>query len=115
MEAEHIMQSRGRVFCLEDEPGVYRVWMPNGKTPGLAISRNLVTQRWGTECYFQPEAMKIVDSASHKEKAAQRLVKCAMHKWKRKRRGIAIDDISAICLFFHSHPSHQLLPTKIVQ
>lgn len=92
------MQSRGRVFCLEDEPGVYRVWMPNG-----------------TECYFQPEAMKIVDSASHKEKAAQRLVKCAMHKWKRKRRGIAIDDISAICLFFHSHPSHQLLPTKIVQ
>jgi hypothetical protein len=24
---------------MEDEPGVYRVWMPNGKTPGLAISR----------------------------------------------------------------------------
>jgi serine/threonine protein phosphatase PrpC len=33
------MESKGRVFCLEDEPGVYRVWMPNGKTPGLAISR----------------------------------------------------------------------------
>lgn len=38
-EAERITQSRGRVFCMEDEPGVYRVWMPNGKTPGLAISR----------------------------------------------------------------------------
>ena len=24
---------------MEDEPGVYRVWLPNGKTPGLAISR----------------------------------------------------------------------------
>ena len=24
---------------MKDEPGVYRVWMPNGKTPGLAISR----------------------------------------------------------------------------
>ena len=51
MEAEHIMQCRGRVFCLEDEPGVYRVWMPNGKTPGLAISRNFVTEM-GYEHYF---------------------------------------------------------------
>lgn len=24
---------------MKDEPGVYRVWMPNGKTPGLALSR----------------------------------------------------------------------------
>lgn len=24
---------------MQDEPGTYRVWMPNGKTPGLAISR----------------------------------------------------------------------------
>lgn len=38
-EAERITQSKGRVFCLHDEPGVYRVWMPNGKTPGLSLSR----------------------------------------------------------------------------
>lgn len=38
-EAERITQSRGQVFCLEDEPGVYRVWRPNGKAPGLAVSR----------------------------------------------------------------------------
>lgn len=38
-EAERITQSNGRVFYLHDEPGVYRVWMPNGKTPGLALSR----------------------------------------------------------------------------
>jgi len=40
-EAERITQCRGQVFSLEDEPGVYRVWMPNGKPPGLAISRAL--------------------------------------------------------------------------
>jgi serine/threonine protein phosphatase PrpC len=38
-EAERITQSKGRVFCLHDEPGVFRVWMPNGKTPGLSLSR----------------------------------------------------------------------------
>lgn len=38
-EAERITKSRGQVYCLQDEPGVYRVWMPNTKTPGLAISR----------------------------------------------------------------------------
>lgn len=38
-EAERITQSNGRVFCLHDEPGVHRVWMPNGKRPGLALSR----------------------------------------------------------------------------
>ncbi|MED6187111.1 hypothetical protein PIB30_073272 [Stylosanthes scabra] len=131
-EAERIMESRGRVFCLEDEPGVYRVWMPNGKTPGLAISRALgdycvkdfglisvpeVTQRklnsrdqflilasdgvW--DVISNQEAVKIVGSSEEKGKAAERLVKCATHEWKRKRRGIAIDDISAICLFFQPH------------
>nr|DAD33225.1 TPA_asm: hypothetical protein HUJ06_012076 [Nelumbo nucifera] len=38
-EAERITQCKGRVFCLHDEPGVHRVWLPNGETPGLAMSR----------------------------------------------------------------------------
>lgn len=38
-ESERIMQSRGRVLSCEDEPGVYRVWMPTVEGPGLAISR----------------------------------------------------------------------------
>ncbi|KAG4929363.1 hypothetical protein AAZX31_17G028200 [Glycine max] len=143
-EAERITQSRGRVFCMEDEPGVYRVWMPNGKTPGLAISRAFgdhcmkdfglisvpdVTHRKITtrdqfvilatdgvwDVISNQEAVKIVSATSHKEKAAQRLVKCAIHEWKRKKSGIAMDDMSAICLFFHSSPSHQLPPAiKIV-
>jgi serine/threonine protein phosphatase PrpC len=61
-------------------------------------------------------AMKIVASTLNREKAADRLVKCATHEWKLKRKGIAIDDISAICLFFHSPPSQQVpQTTKVVE
>jgi len=38
-EAERIVECQGRVFCLEDEPGVYRVWLPDEESPGLAMSR----------------------------------------------------------------------------
>lgn len=38
-EAERIKQSGGKVFSLQDEPGVYRIWNPNGETPGFAVSR----------------------------------------------------------------------------
>ncbi|PON61965.1 Protein phosphatase [Parasponia andersonii] len=130
-EAERITSSKGRVFCLHDEPGVYRVWMPNGKTPGLAISRAFgdycvkefglvsiphVSQRSITtkdhfvilasdgvwDVVSNQEAVEIVWSSPDKEKSARRLVECAALAWKSKRRGIAMDDISAICLFFHS-------------
>lgn len=142
-EAERIKESKGRVFCMKDEPGVYRVWMPNGKTPGLAISRAFgdycmkdyglisvpdVTHRKLTardqfiilatdgvwDVVSNEEAVKIVCAAPHKEKAGERLVKYAMREWKRKRSGIAMDDMSAICLFFHhSSTSPPLLTTKL--
>lgn len=48
------------------------------------------------------EAVDIVSSTPDTAKSAKRLVECAMQAWKRKRKGIAMDDISAICLFFHS-------------
>lgn len=38
-EAERIAQSKGLVYCLDDEPGVYRLWLPNAKESGLAVSR----------------------------------------------------------------------------
>jgi len=40
-EAERIALSRGRVFCSDDEPGVYRVWQPQKGASGLALSRSL--------------------------------------------------------------------------
>ncbi|GAA0185568.1 protein phosphatase [Lithospermum erythrorhizon] len=47
------------------------------------------------------EAIDIVASTPERHDAAKRLVKCAACTWKHKRPGIARDDISAICLFFH--------------
>ena len=48
------------------------------------------------------EAVEIVYSTKNKEKSARRLVESAALAWKAKKRGIAMDDISVICLFFHS-------------
>ncbi|KAF5737023.1 putative protein phosphatase 2c [Tripterygium wilfordii] len=136
-EAERIMQSKGRVFSLHDEPGVYRVWMPNGLTPGLAISRAFgdfcvkdfglisvpaVTQINITirdqfvilatdgvwDVISNQEAVEIVFSTPDRSKSAKRLVEAAVRGWKRKKRGLAMDDISAICLFFHNPPAEMV-------
>ena len=39
VEAERIRKCKGRVFALEDEPEVYRVWLPDEDSPGLAMAR----------------------------------------------------------------------------
>ncbi|MED6156423.1 hypothetical protein PIB30_014389 [Stylosanthes scabra] len=141
-EAERIMRCQGRVFCLHDEPGVHRVWLPDEDSPGLAMSRAFgdycikdyglisvpeVTHRHiSTKDQFvvlatdgvwdvisNEEAVDIVSSTPDKAKSAKRLVECAAHAWKRKRRGIAMDDISAICLFFHSSSSSPQQVTSV--
>lgn len=38
-EAARIQQCKGRVFALQDEPEVARVWLPNCDSPGLAMAR----------------------------------------------------------------------------
>ncbi|KAB1213932.1 putative protein phosphatase 2C 73 [Morella rubra] len=140
-EAERIAESKGRVFCLRDEPGVYRIWRPNDETTGLALSRALgdyslkdfglisvpdVTQRNITsrdkfvilatdgvwDVLSNQEAVQIVSSTSDRERSAKRLVECAVRAWKHKKRGIAMDDVSAICLFFHTHPLDPSTPCK---
>ncbi|GFY94902.1 protein phosphatase 2C family protein [Actinidia rufa] len=138
-EAERIMRCKGRVFCLQDEPGVHRVWLPNEDSPGLSMSRAFgdycvkdfglisvpeVTQRHITgndqfvvlatdgvwDVVSNQEAVDIVSSTPDRAKSAKRLVKHAVRGWKHKRQGIAMDDISAICLFFHS--SQQIHPVN---
>ncbi|CDO98822.1 unnamed protein product [Coffea canephora] len=145
-ESERITQSNGRICSCHDEPGVYRVWMPNGNTlegPGLAISRAFgdyyikdfglisepeLTQRRITDTdqfailatdgvwdvISNQEAVDIVSSTPEREESAKKLVESAVCAWKRKRPGIAMDDISAICLFFHdSCPSQEFDPLKL--
>ncbi|CAA2992370.1 probable phosphatase 2C 34 [Olea europaea subsp. europaea] len=133
-EAERIIQCQGRVFCLHDEPGVHRVWLPDEESPGLAMSRAFgdycvkdfglvsvpeVTQRHITsedqfavlatdgvwDVISNEEAVEIVSSTEDRGNSAKCLVKCAAHLWKKKRKEIAVDDISAIVLFFHSSSS----------
>lgn len=38
-EAERIKKCKGRVFAMEDEPEVHRVWLPFDDAPGLAMAR----------------------------------------------------------------------------
>eukprot|EP01018_Ginkgo_biloba_P022357 Gb_24319 [translate_table: standard] len=38
-EAERIQRCKGRVFALQDEPEVHRVWLPHDDAPGLAMAR----------------------------------------------------------------------------
>lgn len=38
-EAARIQRCKGRVFALQDEPEVARVWLPNNDSPGLAMAR----------------------------------------------------------------------------
>ncbi|KAJ0264265.1 protein phosphatase 2C 41 [Hirschfeldia incana] len=129
-EAERIKQSDGRLFCLDDEPGVYRVGMPNGRSLGLAVSRAFgdyclkdfgivsepevryrkITSKdqflilatdgmW--DVMTNDEAVEIVRGVKDRRKSAERLVKKATMLWRKKRRSIAMDDISALCLFFN--------------
>ncbi|KAL0003100.1 hypothetical protein SO802_016881 [Lithocarpus litseifolius] len=53
-EVERIAQSKGLVFCLDDEPGVHRIWRPNGETPGLALSRVLFTSSSSASMTLRP-------------------------------------------------------------
>ncbi|AED93745.1 PPM-type phosphatase domain superfamily [Arabidopsis suecica] len=136
-EKERIIGCKGRVFCLDDEPGVHRVWQPDAETPGLAMSRAFgdycikeyglvsvpeVTQRHiSTKDHFiilasdgiwdvisNQEAIEIVSSTAERPKAAKRLVEQAVRAWKKKRRGYSMDDMSVVCLFLHSSSSSSL-------
>ncbi|XP_076888959.1 putative protein phosphatase 2C 34 [Bidens hawaiensis] len=136
-ETERIVECSGRVFCLDDEPGVHRVWLPNEDLPGLAMSRafgDYCLKRFGLisvpqvvhrnittrdqfmilasdgvwDVISNEEAVEIVSSVVDKAKSAKRLVDCAIRAWKRKRRGIATDDISAICVFFYNDSNTQI-------
>ncbi|GFZ16908.1 protein phosphatase 2C family protein [Actinidia rufa] len=136
-EAERIFQCKGRVFCLDDESGVHRLWLPAEESPGLAMSRAFgdycvkdfglisvpeVTQRHITAkdqfvVLATDGVWDVISPMKRQYKSYLRrqkgknplnvLVNHAVRAWKHKRRGIATDDISAICLFFHSSPSSQ--------
>ncbi|XVE91180.1 hypothetical protein DITRI_Ditri20bG0133700 [Diplodiscus trichospermus] len=132
-EAARIQQCKGRVFALQDEPEVPRVWLPNNDTPGLAMARAFgdfclkdfglisipdVFYRRLTErdefvilatdgvwdVLSNKEAVDIVASAPSRATAARALVDCATRAWRLKYPTSKNDDCAVVCLFLEYLP-----------
>ncbi|XP_077250216.1 putative protein phosphatase 2C 33 [Tasmannia lanceolata] len=130
-EAERIRQCRGRVFALQDEPEVARVWLPNNDSPGLAMARAFgdfclkdfglisvpeISYRRLTEkdefivmatdgiwdVLSNKEVIDIVSSAPTRSFAARALVESAIQAWRYKYPTSKIDDCAVVCLFLDS-------------
>ncbi|KAF3453223.1 hypothetical protein FNV43_RR03663 [Rhamnella rubrinervis] len=127
-EAARIHQCKGRVFALQDEPEVARVWLPNNDSPGLAMARAFgdfclkdfglisipdvyhhhITERdefiiLATDGVWDvlsnKEAVDIVASAPGRTTAARALVDCAIRAWRLKYPTSKNDDCAVVCLF----------------
>lgn len=127
-EMERIRSCKGRVFALEDEPHVARLWLPHGDTPGLAMARALgdfclkeygliaspqVSHRRLThqdefivlatdgvwDVLSNEEVVEIVSTSSLKEEAAKFIVDAAVKRWKNKYGMSRTDDCAVVCHF----------------
>ncbi|XP_047316425.1 probable protein phosphatase 2C 65 [Impatiens glandulifera] len=136
-EAERIRSRKGRIFPMEEEPEVFRVWMPEQDSPGLAMSRSFgdfclkdfgliptpqVSYRKITtkdefvvlasdgvwDVLSNTEVVKYVGSARKRSIAARLLVERAVQAWKYRYPTSKVDDIAVVCLFFKEHQVDKL-------
>ncbi|CAN4105788.1 unnamed protein product [Withania somnifera] len=134
-EAERIRKCNGRVFSLQDEPDVARVWMPNSNSPGLAMARafgdfclkdfgvisvpEISYRRLSEKDEFivlatdgiwdvlsNDEVVEIVNSAPSRSSAARSLVEEAVRAWKIVYPTSKVDDCAVVCLFFDSNSNN---------
>ncbi|MCL7025218.1 hypothetical protein MKW94_027631 [Papaver nudicaule] len=127
-EAERIRNKNGRVFALESEPHIERVWLPDQNFPGLAMTRafgDFELKDYGViaipqishhhlnindkfvilasdgvwDVLSNKEVVSIVSSA-RPEAAAREVVDAAVNSWKQKFPHSKMDDISVSCMFF---------------
>ncbi|RDX77769.1 putative protein phosphatase 2C 52, partial [Mucuna pruriens] len=127
-EAERIKRCKGRVFALQDEPEVHRVWLPFDDAPGLAMARafgDFCLKEYGVisipefshrlltdkdqfivlasdgvwDVLSNEEVVEIVSSASTRSAAARILVDSAAREWKLKYPTSKMDDCAVVCLF----------------
>lgn len=139
-ELARIKRCKGRVFALEDEPDVARVWLPHSDMPGLAMARALgdfCLKKYGLSATPQirhrrlteedefivlasdgiwdvlsnEAVVRIVASAYPKETAAKALVHAAVRAWKMKYGTWRTDDCSAVCYFLKD----KLTPTFCIR
>ncbi|XP_030460799.1 probable protein phosphatase 2C 33 [Syzygium oleosum] len=133
-EFERIRLCRGRVFALQNEPEVARVWLPYCDSPGLAMARALgdfCLKDFGLisvpEIFYRrltdmdefvvlatdgiwdvlsnEEVVDIVASAP-RSSAARTLVESAVRAWRLKYPYAKVDDCAVICLFVDSNSSN---------
>ncbi|KAL1221383.1 putative protein phosphatase 2C 6 [Cardamine amara subsp. amara] len=127
-ESARIQKCKGRVFALQDEPEVARVWLPNSDSPGLAMARafgdfclkdyglisvpdinyHRLTERdqfiiLATDGVWDvlsnKEAVDVVASAPSRNTAARALVDTAVRAWRLKYPTSKNDDCAVVCLF----------------
>ncbi|PSS14456.1 Protein like [Actinidia chinensis var. chinensis] len=127
-EAERIKRCKGRVFALQDEPEVPRVWLPFDDAPGLAMARafgDFCLKEYGVisipefshwilterdkfivlasdgvwDVLSNEEVVEIVSSAPTRSSAARTLVDSAAREWKSKYPTSKMDDCAVVCLF----------------
>ncbi|CAL0316303.1 unnamed protein product [Lupinus luteus] len=129
-EVERIKLCKGRVFALDNEPQIARVWLPDSNSPGLAMTRafgDFCLKEFGvisipdvTHHHLTEKDQFVVlasdgvwDVLSNKEVvdivastpqscAARTLVESAVQAWKTKLPTSKVDDCSVVCLFFDS-------------
>ncbi|GAV69384.1 PP2C domain-containing protein [Cephalotus follicularis] len=133
-EAARIQQCKGRVFALQDEPEVARVWLPNNDSPGLAMARafgDFCLKDFGLisvpdvfyhrltekdefivlatdgvwDVLSNKEAVEVVASAPTHSTAARALVDCAVRAWRLKYPTSKNDDCAVVCLFLEHTPA----------
>ncbi|EEF47391.1 probable protein phosphatase 2C 33 [Ricinus communis] len=131
-EAERIRKCKGRVFALQDEPEVARVWLPNNDSPGLAMARafgdfclkdfglisvpDVSFRRLSEKDEFivlatdgiwdvlsNKEVVDIVASVPTRPSAARALVESAVRAWRYKYPTSKVDDCAVVCLFLDSN------------
>ncbi|KAL0406130.1 UNVERIFIED_CONTAM: putative protein phosphatase 2C 52 [Sesamum latifolium] len=127
-EAERIKRCKGRVFALQDEPEVQRVWLPFDDAPGLAMARafgDFCLKEYGVisipefshrilsdrdkfvvlasdgvwDVLSNEEVVEIVSSTPTRSSAARILVESAAREWKAKYPTSKMDDCAVVCLF----------------
>ncbi|KAL5728900.1 hypothetical protein ACHQM5_001927 [Ranunculus cassubicifolius] len=138
-EAERILQCNGRIFGMEAEPSIQRVWLPHSDLPGLAMTRcfgDFGVKNYGIipipqmtyhqltnkdhflvlatdgvwDVLTNDQVASIVWAVKTEEKAAKAIVDAAVLGWKEKYPSTKIDDCTAVCLFLQeTRPKKQLI------
>ncbi|KAH9310018.1 hypothetical protein KI387_037929 [Taxus chinensis] len=140
-ESERIKQFKGRVFALQDEPDVPRVWLPHDDSPGLAMARafgdfclkeygviavpeisyHRVTKRdefivMATDGVWDvlsnQDVVDIVSLAPTRTTAARSVVDIAVRAWRVKYPTSKIDDCAVVCLYLHNSSLVSEVKTK---